>query len=64
MCQFKGTNEGFVRNLMEFTESCYVMVDPFTPRKNSRFGNNFLVLQTCLHFCNDKFLFHPFYFYP
>ena len=43
MCQYKGTAPPFVKNLLEFTESCYVMVDPFTARQ-SRFGNNFLVL--------------------
>jgi hypothetical protein len=43
MCQYKGKTPPFVKNLLEFTESCYVMVDPFSPRQ-SRFGNNFLVL--------------------
>ena len=52
VCQYKGTNPPFVKNLMEFTESCYVMVDPFTPRQANRFGNNFLVLGGECSSCN------------
>merc|ERR1719318_1428614 len=33
MCQYKGTKPPFVKNLLEFTESCYVMVDPFSPKR-------------------------------
>jgi len=43
MCQYKGRDPPFVRNLLQFSESCYVMVDPFSPRQ-AKFGNNFLVL--------------------
>ena len=43
MCQYYGTSPPFVKNLLEFTEACYVMIDPFTPHQG-KFANNFLVL--------------------
>ena len=43
MCQYYGTSPPFVRKGLEFSEPCYVMLDPFSPY-NPKKANNFLVL--------------------
>ena len=43
MCQYYGTSPPFVRKGLEFSEPCYVMLDPFSPYNPKR-ANNFLVL--------------------
>ena len=43
MCQYYGSSPPFVRKGLEFTEPCYVMLDPFSPY-NPKKASNFLVL--------------------
>jgi len=53
MCHFKGKDPPFVKNLLEFTEDCFVMIDPFSPRQ-FKFANNFLVLGGVCSACDRE----------
>ena len=52
MCQYHGRKPQFVRNGLEFSEDCYVMLDPFTPYR-SKAPNNFLVLGSDCAGCGE-----------
>ena len=41
MVHYHGRKPKFVKNLVEFNEDAYLMIDPFSARE-TRFGNNFL----------------------
>ena len=43
MCHYFGSSPPFVKKSLEFTEDCYVMLDPFTPY-NPKSANSFIVL--------------------
>ena len=43
MCHYFGSSTPFVKKSLEFTEDCYVMLDPFTPY-NPKSANSFIVL--------------------
>jgi len=43
LCQYYGTSPPFAARGLQFTEPCYVMLDPFSPY-NPKKSNNFLVL--------------------
>ena len=51
MCHYFGSSPPFVRNSLEFSEDCYVMLDPFSayhPKK----ANSFIVLGAECSACN------------
>jgi len=49
MCHYYGNKPKFTKNLVEFKEDAYVMVDPFSAQER-RFGTNFLQLGgNCAH---------------
>ena len=54
MCQYLGTKPPFTKNTLEFTEECYVMLDPFKPRQ-SRWNSDFLVLGGTCSMCRCCF---------
>ena len=43
MCHYFGTSPPFIKKSLEFSEECYVMLDPFSPY-NPKTANNFIVL--------------------
>ena len=43
MCHYFGSSPPFVKKSLEFTEDCYVMLDPFTPY-NPKSANSFILL--------------------
>ena len=43
MCHYFGSSPPFVKNCLELTEECYVMLDPFSAY-NPKIANRFIVL--------------------
>jgi len=43
LCHYFGSSPPFVRKSLEFSEECYVMLDPFTPY-SPKSANSFIVL--------------------
>ena len=50
MCHYFGSNPPFVKKCLEFSEECYVMLDPFSPY-NPKTANSFLVLGSECSLC-------------
>ena len=52
MCHYFGRSPPFVKKALEFTEDCYVMLDPFSPY-NPKTANHFIVLGAECSVCHQ-----------